>query len=255
MNKVTNDEPSLPTGYQIRVFDELDSTNQEARRLAEDGAQGNVWVMAHKQTSGRGRRGRIWQSYHGNLMASLLLRTKATSQSVSAFSFVAALAVADAVEKMSGQKAQLKWPNDVLVGNEKIAGILLESVSAGSAPPGWLVVGVGLNLAHAPEGLPYPATAISRHTGQAPEPEAALSLLAWAWAAAYETWQQEGFAAIRAAWLERAMGLGERAMVSLPHEQVVGVFRDLAEDGAMLLDTDAGMRAISAGDVFFEAKV
>lgn len=238
--------------HKYVVLDEIDSTNEEAKRLAEAGEAGPLWILARTQTAGRGRRGREWDSKPGNLMTTLLLRPNVSPAKAAELSFVAGLAVADAFEMLGARNIALKWPNDVLIGDAKASGILLESSGASEGRLDWLAVGFGLNLAWAPEGTPYAATSLAAATGVAPPaPVAALGMLAGAFARQYETWGEGGFAPIRALWLARAKGRGERIVARLANAEIEGVFMDLDETGALILETAAGRRAISAGEVFF----
>ena len=242
----------MSQGYRTIAFEAIDSTNEEAKRRAEAGEAGPLWILARRQTAGRGRRGRGWESKPGNLMATLLLRPNVSPAKAAELSFVAGLAVAEAFETLGATNVALKWPNDVLIGEGKSAGILLESSGAHEGRIDWLALGFGLNLAASPEGTPYPTTSLAAATGAAPPaPEAALSVLAEAFARRYDTWEREGFAPVRAAWLARARGRGERLVARLANAEIEGVFVDLNETGALILETAAGRRTISAGEVFF----
>ena len=153
----------------IERYDELDSTNAEARRRAEAGAIGPVWITAAIQTAGRGRRGRAWSTQAGNLAATLLTTTDRLPAEAAQLSFVAALAASDLADTCLGVGvARLKWPNDVLVHGRKAVGILVES---GTRPDGrlWLAIGIGVNLAHAPSDVERPATAFAEHMRRRPE--------------------------------------------------------------------------------------
>jgi len=237
----------------VEAYDELDSTNAEARRRAEAGEGGPVWITAAVQTAGRGRRGRAWSTERGNLAATLLMTTDAPPVEAAQVSFVAALAAADLAEACLGPEvARLKWPNDVLVHGKKAVGILVES---GPRPDGrlWLAVGIGVNLAHAPQNLERPATSFAEHMGgKRPEPLAALEILASRFELWRAAWAAQGFAPIAAAWTERALGLGERCEARLPNRTVSGVAEGLDADGALRLRLDDGaLERITAGDVFF----
>ena len=143
----------------IEAYDEIDSTNAEARRRAEAGAGGPVWITAAVQTAGRGRRGRAWSTERGNLAATLLMTTDLPPAEAAQVSFVAALAACDLADACLGQgAARLKWPNDVLVHGRKAVGILVESGARQDARL-WLAVGIGVNLKHAPTNVERPATA------------------------------------------------------------------------------------------------
>jgi len=237
----------------VEAYEELDSTNAEARRRADAGATGPVWITAAVQTAGRGRRGRAWSTEKGNLAATLLMTTDLAPVEAAQVSFVAALAAAELADACLGPDvARLKWPNDVLAHGKKAVGILVES---GSRPDGrlWLAVGIGVNLAHAPENLERPATSFAEHmVGKPPEPLAALEVLADRFEAWRQAWATQGFAAVAAGWTARALGLGEACEARLPNRTVRGVAEGMDPDGALRLRLpDGGLERITAGDVFF----
>lgn len=240
-----------PAGYRLSRHVELDSTSSEARRLAEAGEQGPLWIMAERQTAGRGRRGRVWETLTGNLAATLLLRPKAAGEAVGQLSFAAALAVADTAAHFAPQAAiTLKWPNDVLGDGRKLAGILLESGQDATGP--WLTVGIGINLASAPEGTEFPATAIAGLGVAPPSQDAALTLLAGRFAHWYDGWMNGGFETLRTAWLVRAGGLGLPIRARLANQETRhGLFEGIDHNGALLLNEQGRISAISAGEVFF----
>jgi BirA family biotin operon repressor/biotin-[acetyl-CoA-carboxylase] ligase len=244
--------PAWPAGYDVRHFKSIDSTNEEARRLAEKGEAGPVWLRADRQTAGRGRRGRAWDSPTGNLAATLYLRPKKPAAECAQLSFVAALAASDAVTVFaSTHDVKLKWPNDVLADGKKIAGILLESSSRGGEVPAWLAVGIGINLAHFPPETEFPATSLANLGASVPAAGEALTALAASFAKWYETWNAKGFASVRVAWLARAAGLGTRIRARLQNEETSGVFEGIDEKGALILREGQGrVRLIAAGDVF-----
>ncbi len=237
----------------ILGFDTLDSTNAEARRRAEAGEVGPVWITALRQTAGRGRRGRAWETgAGGNLAATLLLTTDKPLAEAARISFVAALAVCDLVRAhVTAAPAQVKWPNDVLVGGRKVSGVLVESGPA-AAGGAWLAVGVGINLAEAPADVERPATSFAAEGCPPPTPGAALTVLAERFQAWLATWDQQGFAAIAEAWSARAYGLGQACVARLGPQIVEGIAEGLEPDGALRLRLDDGQaRRITAGDVFF----
>lgn len=234
----------------IEVFEELDSTNAEARRRAEAGATGPLWITAARQTAGRGRRGRSWETGAGNLAATHLFTTDRPPAEAAQISFVAALAVADlASAYVPASLVSLKWPNDPLIGGKKTSGILVES---GPAAQGlWVAVGIGVNLAHGPADMP--ATSFGAHmTAPPPKPLDALNVLTEAFERWRSLWASSGFSAIADAWTARAHGLGEPCVARLGSETVHGVAEGLDPDGALRLRlADGGLRRITAGDVFF----
>lgn len=242
-----------PDGYVLRHFEELDSTNEEARRLAIAGEAGPVWIIADRQTAGRGRRGRTWQTLEGNLAATLLLRPEKPANRCGQLSFVAALAVFDCVSRYaSGADVRVKWPNDVLVQGNKISGILLESASRGADRLDWLAVGIGINLAHFPSDTEFPSTSLAALGCPAIAPQRAVTHLAAAWSRWYELWHTRGFAEVRDAWLSRAARLGERIRARLTVGEASGIFEGIDEEGALILrERPDRTRAITVGEVLF----
>ncbi len=245
-----------PRGLARTILDQTDSTNTEAQRMGTAGAP-HGWVMARHQTSGRGSRGRNWHSATGNFAASLLLRPDATPQSAALRSFVAALALAETFEELgvAPNAIALKWPNDALISGKKCAGILLESSGSGQKLD-YIVVGIGINLASAPErdNLPsnaLPATTVGENIGTVPEAEHTLDILAPAYDALEHSMQTYGFEPIRQAWLARAANRGHLITAQIGQEIVSGVFETLDETGALVLTTATGPRRISTGEIFF----
>ncbi|MFT7390388.1 MAG: BirA family biotin operon repressor/biotin-[acetyl-CoA-carboxylase] ligase [Paracoccaceae bacterium] len=236
-----------------RIYAEIDSTNEEARRLAQAGAAGPVWVLGLRQTAGRGRRGRAWIAPAGNLAATLLLRPAMAPAKAALLSFVACLAVADLLDACApGAHIALKWPNDALLNGAKVAGVLLESEGAGGGLS-WLAVGIGVNLMHAPPpepGAAFEPIAVA-DIAPPPAPEQALDILEASFARWQAVLETDGFAPIRAAFLARAARVGEIIEARLPHETIRGRFTDLDADGCLVLDTGNALRRISAADVFF----
>jgi len=240
----------------ILLLDETDSTNAEARRRAEAGETGPLWIMARRQTSGRGRRGRTWESETGNLFATLLHLTRKSPAEAAQVTFVAALAVADLLEAFAVPGAvTIKWPNDVMIAGEKASGILVES-GAHATGALWLAVGIGVNLAHAPDDTERPATALARHlrpdVAYPPSPDVAADVLAEAFAVWMNRWERLGFQPILDAWTARTRGLDQPCIARVGHETLTGVAEGVAPDGALRLRlADGSLRLISAGDVFF----
>ena len=230
--------------FEVRHYDRIGSTNDEARRLALEGAPHGTVVHADEQTSGRGRFSRRWFSPPGNLYVSIILRTDAPPARMLEMSFLAALAVADAVDALlpAHTRATLKWPNDVLVRGGKIAGILLEQADDA------LILGIGLNVLHAPDRSQYQVSTIVGCGGLATV-DGTREKLVDALGKWLEVWQVDGFAPIRAAWLARAHPVGTALGVRLAERFVNGQFAGLDTDGALLLDTPEGRSRIVAGDV------
>ena len=241
------------TAPRIEAHAELDSTNSEARRRAEAGEAGPLWITALTQSAGRGRRGRAWETARGNLAATLLFTTDLPPAQAAQVSFVAALAAADLADHHLGEGASaLKWPNDLMIGGRKAAGILVES---GARADGglWLAVGMGVNLAHAPANVERPAVAFSELlTTPPPEPLEALNILSERLEIWRKLWVDKGFAPIATAWSARAYGLGQPCEARLPNQTHRGMAEGLEADGALRLRlADGAVLRITAGDVFF----
>lgn len=231
-------------------YETLGSTNAEALARARAGERGPLWITAQRQSAGRGRRGSIWVSAPGNLYATLLLTQPSPPDRAPQLSFVAALAVHDAVVACAvalGPLLTLKWPNDLLLGGAKLAGILIE----GESEPDFAVaIGIGVNCAAHPADTAYPATDLAAY-GAPVSPDQVLTALAGSMQRRLEQWRRgEGFAGIRADWLKRAAGLGEDIRVRLPEREFCGRFEGLDEAGRLLVSGPAGLTAVTAGEVF-----
>jgi BirA family biotin operon repressor/biotin-[acetyl-CoA-carboxylase] ligase len=223
------------------------STNDEAARLAEEGAREGTVVWAREQSGGRGRRGRVWASPAGNLYSSTILRPDCPAARAAELGFVAALAVADMVP--GSRQVRVKWPNDVMVDGGKVAGILPESSISADGKAEHVVLGIGVNVSFAPE-LPE-----MRYRGAClgGTVEAALERLTAALARRVAQWRRDGFTAVRAEWLAKAGPLGLEVDVKLGDELVRGRFAGMDGEGALLLDTAAGTRRIVAGELLARA--
>jgi len=255
---VTGPQPDMAgPAIPVLALETVDSTNSEARRRAEAGETGPLWITARRQTLGRGRRGRNWDTSEGNLAATLLMSTARSPGDAARTSFVAAVAVADALSAyLPDSLIRLKWPNDVLLEGRKACGILIESGRIAGTDRLWLAVGIGVNLAHAPQNIDRPATAVADHLRAdmvaPPTPREALDRLASAFAHRQDQWDRLGFEPIVEAWTARAIGLGGPCAARLADETVEGVAEGLEPDGSLRLRlADGEVRRIAAGDVFF----
>ncbi|MBY8822956.1 biotin--[acetyl-CoA-carboxylase] ligase [Sphingomonas colocasiae] len=230
----------------IRTVERTASTNQDMLALAGAGEAEGLWLRAVTQSAGRGRLGRSWSSPPGNLYVSTLVRPRASDPSVATLALVAAVALHEVLVAWSGSDAlRIKWPNDILLDGAKLSGILLEG--AGDA----VVIGIGVNLAHHPEGLDRPVTSLAAH-GAAPDPALFLDDLAAAFARWLARWRGEGLEPVRERWLAAAHARGTALTANLPDgESVEGLFDGLDAGGALILRlADGTSRAIHAGDVF-----
>ena len=245
----------LAVAAAVRLIerDVVGSTNAEAFAQAREGERGPLWIIAREQTAGRGRRGRSWISAPGNLHASILLTAACPPGRAAELSFVGALALHDAVATLDariGPRLRFKWPNDLLLDGAKLAGILVEGETL---PDGRFatVLGFGLNCAHHPGDTPYPACDLAG-AGFRVEPAQVLAPLSRTLMARLAEWNAgDDFAAIREAWLARAMGVGEPIRVRAPGSDLEGRFLALDEAGRLVLALpEGGTRIVSTAEVF-----
>lgn len=266
-------QASRSEGHRLHSHDRLDSTNSEAMRLAQGGETGPLWVTTQRQEAGRGRRGNAWTSPEGNLAASLLMPvTGVAPEMVATLGFVAGVALVDAIRDAcrlalspraergdaplpqgiapSAAAIHLKWPNDVLADGQKLAGILLE---AETLPGGRraVVVGFGVNVVAAPDGLPYPAAALAAFS--AADAPMLLEFLSERFVEAVRIWNKgRGFSNIRRRWLERAAGVGAPVSVRMAEVTLTGIFETIDEGGRLvILAPDGTRRTVTAGEVHF----
>jgi BirA family biotin operon repressor/biotin-[acetyl-CoA-carboxylase] ligase len=253
---------AISAGYRLAASDRIGSTNAEALSRAREGERGPMWFVTSEQTAGRGRRHRPWIAPRGNLACSILELVDASPAVAATLGFAAGLALEAALQKISieaslrsagsdDMKFSLKWPNDVLAGQQKLAGILLE---AEAVPDDGLavVVGIGINVVAAPEGTPTPATSL-KALGIDIGAEDLFATLSDSWAEFRGLWDRgRGFAEIRRLWLERAAGLGQAVAIHTGGATVAGTFDTIDDTGCMIVRTSGGDRVpISAGDVYF----
>ena len=243
-----------PSGYDRVVFDTVDSTNAEARRRLTTAA-GPIWILAHAQTAGIGRRGRAWSTEAGNFAATLLHPLTMPLGQAALQSFTAALSLRDAFIAVGGVSDDytLKWPNDVLLKGGKVAGILLETAGVG---PSHLCIGIGVNLAHEPsvralETTAVPPRSLVGDAGLTVAAETFLEALAIAYDARLTQFHQGGFDAIRRDWLAHAVKFGEVITARTVSEEIQGRFETVDETGALVLHTPKGLRQITAAEIFF----
>lgn len=252
--------------YRLMGYDSVGSTSIEAARAAQAGDVGDVWFCALEQTEGRGRRGRAWQTIHGNLAASLLIVPEADPAVVATLGFVAGVALNRALGRLvpaalistgidgadsDGGRIALKWPNDVLADGAKLAGILLE---AQKRPDGGMaiVIGIGVNVVAAPEGLPYPATSLA-DLGIATDAPTVFAALSDSWVEVIELWDRgRGIEPVLDAWRGAAAGIGAPVAVQRDGDVVRGIFETIDASGRLIVRVEDGRRIpITAGDVHF----
>lgn len=239
--------------WKIETFAVLPSTQDEVKdRALEDGADEGLVIQALTQSEGRGRHGNDWTSPMGNLYMSVLLRPLCTADLAGQISFIVALAVSAAMDEfiVEGHKKTLKWPNDILIDGKKCAGILLESELSPKGLVGHLVIGIGVNILSAPEGK-MALKEISGDNRLAVHPfrDRVLHYLD----VYYSEWKAGGFAPIRKAWLAQAHAIGHKLTARLPNREEKGIFRDIDESGALILEISGNKQiVIRAGEIYFD---
>jgi BirA family biotin operon repressor/biotin-[acetyl-CoA-carboxylase] ligase len=244
------DSTDIRTASIIHL-ESIGSTNDEALKVSRIGEPGPLWLRADRQTQGRGRQGRLWSSPEGNLYVSLLMPLNSEGRFLPQLAHVAAVALVRAICASVGSLPALciKWPNDVLIAQAKVAGILIETTTTPQRRQA-CVIGWGVNCAFHPEGLPYPTTDLSAASGQAVSPDAVFSALVPAMAEALALWNRgHGFLAIRDAWLRSALPVGTTLTARLAQGPTTGRFQGMDAAGRLLLLGPDGLITIEAGDI------
>jgi BirA family biotin operon repressor/biotin-[acetyl-CoA-carboxylase] ligase len=259
---------AIPAGYRLFSHDSVGSTSAEAMKLARAGDPGGVWVAALEQTEGIGRRGRHWDTPHGNLAASVFVVAETSAGVAATLGFVAGLSLLDALAKLTpalvidaaldgaeGRRSRLalKWPNDVVAGGAKIAGILLQAERLAANRVG-VVAGIGVNVISAPAVTGVAATSLAA-LGAKITAEELFVELAESWIGQLRVWDGgAGLPAIRRQWMERATGIGQEVSVRVGEEVVRGRFETIDDEGHLVVALDDGrLRKISAGEVHLGA--
>ncbi len=229
--------------WRLQVFEQLDSTSDFCVTRAKAGEPAGLAVQALMQSAGRGSRGRSWQSLQGNLNLSVLLRPARPAAEAGMFSLLAGIAVAEALETFFAPPTSLKWPNDILLGGAKLAGILIDAAPSGENLD-WLVIGIGVNLLAAPQISGRVTTSLAAHgVGIAPA-DAARAILG-----RLSHWQDADALQIRENWLARAHPVGTELQIRTAHRTQTGIFAGLSPAGELLLQTNDRIEPISTGEI------
>ncbi len=246
----TQSRERLTPRWRVVRLETIDSTNEEARRRALAGDPGRLWIVAEEQSAGRGRRGRSWVSPKGNLHASALLIDPCPPAIAPQLGFVAGVALARAAEDAGAAGVALKWPNDLLCGDAKCAGLLVEGVSLSERRLA-CVVGVGVNCGRAPVGVAYSTSRLTDRQGRAVGAQELFERLMARFDEALDQWRAgAGFEDIRRAWLDRAAGLGGPIRIENPGGRREGVFEGLDAGGRLLFRGARGVESIETGDLW-----
>ena len=245
--------PNLLNDYHLLSFDTLDSTNEEAKRLAKAGGSHGAVIWAKRQSDGKGRMGRTWISSEGNLFVSVLLHPDKPVAELAQLSFVAAVAAMESLEDLVPEKPLLrcKWPNDIVLDGKKLGGILLESFQTAPQGKPWVVVGVGINVDSFPPRTEFPATCLKEAGVELVSAKIILSRFVHHFIDCYNLWNSKGFAPIRKKWCAAAWGIEQRICARLPEGNIEGICQGIDASGSLVLTLDNGKKhQIHAGDVF-----
>ncbi|NKC31360.1 biotin--[acetyl-CoA-carboxylase] ligase [Falsiroseomonas selenitidurans] len=232
-----------PPGWRLRIHESLPSTSDLLQRLAVAGEPEGLAIMARRQTGGRGRDGRAWESPAGNLYLSLLLRPGGPARESGQWALLAAVVMAEGLARFAGDPAaiRVKWPNDVLLGGAKLAGVLCEGATAADGRLDWFIMGIGANLAAPPALADRPTAGL----GAVPPEQVAVAMLEEL-ERFRAAWRAEGFGVVRAAWMAR--GPAPDAPLAL-RGGTSGRYAGLAEDGCLLLAREGRVLAVATGEV------
>lgn len=242
----------VPSGADAFFYEETDSTNTRASATISSGRKHPAWFVAGAQNQGRGRRGRVWTSAKGNLFSSYLFFPDCDATLFSFLPFSASLAVRDCFVALGADQATVscKWPNDVLINQKKCSGILIEAAGSGNKPKS-VTIGIGLNLATAPDAPHFPATSVVGETGKTPTLKEAFAALASAVDFRLAQWRSGDVSSITQEWSSCAWGLGETRVVRTSNEEFTATLLTLGSDGGLKVRLDDGTeKQIYAADVF-----
>ncbi len=247
---------NLLNDYHLLSFDTLDSTNEEAKRLARAGGSHGAVIWAKKQSEGKGRLGRTWLSSEGNLFVSVLLQPQKPLIELSQLSFVTAIAALEAIAPLLEDKSalQTKWPNDILLYERKLGGVLLESFRSDGSDEPWVVVGLGINVDSYPPRTEFPATCLKDAGVELVSAKIILSRFIHHFIERYDEWNNKGFAPIRKDWLANAWNLKQRIVARLESGEMEGIFEGIDTNGSLTLKLDDGKKQIiHAADVYAQS--
>jgi BirA family biotin operon repressor/biotin-[acetyl-CoA-carboxylase] ligase len=237
--------------FTLHDYEVIGSTNDEALLLYEKGAPEGTVVRAFQQTAGRGRRGRSWVSLPGNLCFSFVLKPNCSLMEASQLSFVMAVAMGEVISPLlpSPNMLTYKWPNDLLLDNKKVAGILIQTESNSASNLEVCIVGVGINIQSVPDNLTYPVTGLSQHSSEDIDVNQLLSTLLKSIDMYYTIWQQQGFEPIRKLWLQRAHSLQQEMTIKIGEISINGIFMGINSLGVLLFkQSDGSIREFASID-------
>jgi len=237
-----------PTDCNLLFYKSVESTNEVAKKLAVSGVDSGTVVWAKEQLSGKGRHGRSWSSPPGNLYVSIIQRPNCKPSEGSQIGFVASVSLVETINSLTGIKVTLKWPNDLLINEKKVAGILLESSSSDSDKLDWVIIGVGLNVLSCPKHI-KDTTCLNTEGARLSVEELLQGFLMKLYSKISE-WDEQGFEIIRQKWMIYAPIQGSETRVRLPVGEVTGKYCGLDCSGNLLIETKNGIKSIETGEVF-----
>lgn len=243
----------VPDGTDVEFHEICESTNSLASVAGATGKATPKWFVAGEQSAGRGRRSRAWTSNPGNLFCSYLFRPCLKVSDLATLPFLVSLTVRDTFISLGCDEAavQCKWPNDVLICEKKASGILIESSAAPGLKTDFIVIGIGLNLAHFPEDTQFAATSVCAQTGHSADTATAFKILSHTLDQRLQTWQPNATAKLLEEWRACAWGMGMRREINAGGESFHATLIGLEDDGGLRLRLDNGIeKQLYAGDVF-----
>ena len=231
-------------GHPLYAFKSVSSTMDVAKRvMIEDAAPEGTLIWAAAQKRGRGRLGRVWASPQGGIYCSIILRPARCPLEIQQLALVAGLSSAKAIHEATGLFPSIRWPNDILLHQRKICGILVEAVS------GAAIVGIGINVTTHPEDLPENALSLAGAGAQV-DPCALTRVLCRHFDVWYDLWSAQGFASLRESLRSWMAGMGEPVQITAGSTKTSGITSDVDESGRLLVRLDSGLvQAFEMGEV------
>mgnify|MGYP005854140893 CR=1 FL=1 len=237
--------------FKIERFYEVDSTNDVAKQLALQGAPEGTAVISEIQRKGRGRKGREWFSPKGGVWMSVILRPKVDPSQAAPITLIAGLAVAKTLSKLYNLECRLKWPNDVLINEKKVCGVLTE-ISAEMGRINYIVTGIGINanidIDSFPGGFRNSATSLKNELNRDILRDELVKRLLEEFEELYKIFQKQGFSELKEEWKKSASTIGRKVRIITDSRATEGIARDIGENGELFVEAQGSMEKIISGD-------